>query len=218
MLISAGLLPDIVGLACALWLSDFDFTLLYHRFVGLFAMSTTSPSTDTPSFEPRPTFQYAATVGMQAGLVGAFVSSVQNALGSHSKGASGFLSRTGGTIGFFGAFHLSALKSPSPRISDDFCVAGSCHGCNIRRNRIHRRKPTGKAGCAEWCSWWLRSRLSSRYQRCAPPRLQVPFRANLFCSSFPTDSRCFLCSYWGCSGNVRHCWSIITGRSRGAVL
>jgi hypothetical protein len=39
---------------------------------------------------------------MQAALVGAFVSSVQNALGTHSKGASGFLSRTGGTIGFFG--------------------------------------------------------------------------------------------------------------------
>jgi hypothetical protein len=57
---------------------------------------------DAPSFEPRPTLHYTATVGMQAALVGAFVSSVQNALGSHSKGAAGFLSRTGGTIGFFG--------------------------------------------------------------------------------------------------------------------
>lgn len=67
-------------------------------------MSITGPSPDTPSFEPRPTVQYAATVGMQAALVGAFVSSVQNALGTHSRGASGFLSRTGGTIGFFGVF------------------------------------------------------------------------------------------------------------------
>jgi hypothetical protein len=67
-------------------------------------MSTTGLSPDTPSFEARPTFQYAATVGMQAALVGAFVSSVQNALGTHSRGASGFLSRTGGTIGFFGVF------------------------------------------------------------------------------------------------------------------
>jgi hypothetical protein len=67
-------------------------------------MSTTGSSPDTPSFETRPTLQYAATVGMQAALVGAFVSSVQNALGTHSKGASGFLSRSGGTIGFFGVF------------------------------------------------------------------------------------------------------------------
>ena len=72
-------------------------------------MSTTASSTDTPSFEQRPTLQYAATVGMQAALVGAFVSSVQNALGSHSKGASGFLSRTGGTIGFFGKFQQTFL-------------------------------------------------------------------------------------------------------------
>jgi hypothetical protein len=74
-------------------------------------MSTTGsgPSTDTPSFEPKPTLQYAATVGMQAALVGAFVSSVQNALGSHSKGAAGFLSRTGGTIGFFGVFQQPFL-------------------------------------------------------------------------------------------------------------
>ena len=72
---------------------------------SLFAMSTTilpDQPVDAPSFETRPTLQYAATVGMQAALVGAFVSSVQNALGSHSKGATGFLSRTGGTIGFFG--------------------------------------------------------------------------------------------------------------------
>lgn len=68
-------------------------------------MSTTGSPTDLGGFEPRPTLQYAATVGMQAALVGAFVSSVQNALGSHSKGASGFLSRTGGTIGFFGTLH-----------------------------------------------------------------------------------------------------------------
>ena len=67
-------------------------------------MSTTGSPPDTPSFEERPTLQYAATVGMQAALVGAFVSSVQNALGTHSRGASGFLSRTGGTIGFFGVF------------------------------------------------------------------------------------------------------------------
>ena len=72
-------------------------------------MSATGSSPDTPSFESRPTLQYAATVGMQAALVGAFVSSVQNALGTHSRGASGFLSRTGGTIGFFGVFQQTFL-------------------------------------------------------------------------------------------------------------
>src|SRR5712671_203058 len=79
-------------------------------------MSTTDipgPPMETPSFEPRPTLQYTATVGMQAALVGAFVSSVQNALGTHSKGASGFLSRTGGTIGFFGPFHSHFIEFPN---------------------------------------------------------------------------------------------------------
>lgn len=46
----------------------------------------------------------------------------------------------------------------------------------------------------------------------------VPFRANILCSSFPADSRCFLRGDWGCSGDVRHCWSIITRRSGGAVV
>lgn len=87
-------------------------------------MSTTASSTDTPSFEQRPTLQYAATVGMQAALVGAFVSSVQNALGSHSKGASGFLSRTGGTIGFFGVFQQTFFLEVQVLISD-LCVAAA---------------------------------------------------------------------------------------------
>ena len=43
------------------------------------------------------------SVGLQAAGVGALVSAVQNALGTHSSGAAGFLTRTGGTIGFFGA-------------------------------------------------------------------------------------------------------------------
>ena len=38
----------------------------------------------------------------QATAVGALASACQNALGTHSKGAVGFFTRTGGTIGFFG--------------------------------------------------------------------------------------------------------------------
>ena len=61
------------------------------------------PSLDRPAYEPKPSLKYASLVGLQAGAVGVFVSAIQNALASHSSGASGFLTRTGGTIGFFGA-------------------------------------------------------------------------------------------------------------------
>ena len=60
-------------------------------------------STDPAEFTPKPTLAYASAVGFQAAAVGAFVSAIQNALGTHKAGASGFLTRTGGTIGFFGA-------------------------------------------------------------------------------------------------------------------
>ncbi|PFH54417.1 hypothetical protein AMATHDRAFT_3 [Amanita thiersii Skay4041] len=54
-------------------------------------------------YDPKPTLHYAAKVGLQAGIIGAFVSAIQNALGTHSHGAAGFATRTGGTIGFFAA-------------------------------------------------------------------------------------------------------------------
>ena len=131
-------------------------------------MSSKGSPLDTPSFEPRPTLQYAATVGMQAALVGAFVSSVQNALGTHSRGASGFLSRTGGTIGFFGVFRQFFCLEVQDLISNYLCVERSRYGCNVRCHRIHRREPTGDAGCAKWRGWWLRSRFFGWYQRCTP--------------------------------------------------
>jgi hypothetical protein len=54
------------------------------------------------SYEPKPTLEQASRVALQAGAVGLVVSTVQNALGKHSHGAMGVLTRTGGTIGFFG--------------------------------------------------------------------------------------------------------------------
>ncbi|KAI0004154.1 hypothetical protein BJV74DRAFT_763881 [Russula compacta] len=119
-------------------------------------MSTTGPtdpSKDTPSFEPSPTLQYAATVGMQAALVGAFVSSVQNALGSHSKGASGFLSRTGGTIGFFAAIGATFAATESivanQRGKQDALngVAGGCAAGFLAGIRA-RSIPIAVASCA----------------------------------------------------------------------
>lgn len=53
-------------------------------------------------YESKPTLKYASFVGLQAGIVGTLVSTVQNALGKHNTGAMGIFTRTGGTIGFFG--------------------------------------------------------------------------------------------------------------------
>lgn len=61
-------------------------------------------SSEVSQYEQKPSLKYAATVGLQAAVIGAFVSTIQNALGTHSHGAAGFLTRTGGTIGFFGTF------------------------------------------------------------------------------------------------------------------
>lgn len=54
-------------------------------------------------------FKYATAVGLQASAVGLVVSTLQNALGNHSHGAMGVVTRTGGTIGLFGAFSLPNL-------------------------------------------------------------------------------------------------------------
>lgn len=54
------------------------------------------------AYEPKPSLElagYAAAKGAGAGLL---VSAVQNALDSHSRGAMGVLTRTGGTVGLFG--------------------------------------------------------------------------------------------------------------------
>lgn len=61
-----------------------------------------SSTSQEPTYEPKSTLQYGSAVGLQAAGVGAVVSAVQNALGSHSAGAAGFFTRTGSTIGMFG--------------------------------------------------------------------------------------------------------------------
>lgn len=83
--------------------------------------SETKPSPAAEVYEPKPTLQYASSVGLQAGLVGALVSTVQNALGTHNRGAAGVLTRTGGTIGFFGmcsdCVHLACTSPTEPLVS-----------------------------------------------------------------------------------------------------
>ena len=63
---------------------------------------TDSSLLEALAYQPKPPLNYAAKVGIQGGAIGVFVSTIQNALGSHSHGAAGFATRTGGTIGFFG--------------------------------------------------------------------------------------------------------------------
>lgn len=53
-------------------------------------------------YESKSALQNAAVAGAKAGGVGVLVSAVQNALETHNKGALGIITRTGGTIGFFG--------------------------------------------------------------------------------------------------------------------
>ena len=57
---------------------------------------------DGSSYEQKPTLQQTFRATLQAGTVGLVLSTVQNALGKHTHGAMGVLTRTGGTIGFFG--------------------------------------------------------------------------------------------------------------------
>jgi hypothetical protein len=61
------------------------------------------PANPNESFEPKPTIANASKLGFQSAVAGACVAAVQNALGTHTSGATGVLTRYGGTIGFFGA-------------------------------------------------------------------------------------------------------------------
>ena len=66
---------------------------------------TSRPSPQAPeteAYEEKPTIKYTTTVALQTGLFGVLASAVQNALGAHNRGAMGVLTRSGGTIGFFG--------------------------------------------------------------------------------------------------------------------
>ncbi|KAI0788487.1 hypothetical protein C8Q75DRAFT_854469 [Abortiporus biennis] len=118
-----------------------------------FKEGESSTSTFAPTYDPKPSLRYASAVGLQAAGVGAFVSAVQNALGQHSKGASGFLTRTGGTIGFFAAmgatFALTESVVANTREKDDALngVAGGCAAGFLAGIRA-RSLPMAIASCA----------------------------------------------------------------------
>jgi hypothetical protein len=108
----------------------------------------------------------AATIGLQAGIVGAFVSAVQNALGSHSRGAAGFLTRSGGTIGTFGKRNKYACNTRVSGLSFIFTAAmGAAFA--FTESAVANQRATNDAlngiagGCAAGFLAGLRSVLSS---------------------------------------------------------
>jgi len=114
------------------------------------ADSTRQPS---ESYEPRPTVKYASTVALQAGFVGALVSAVQNAVGTHSQGAAGWLTRSGGTIGVFAAmgatFAMTESVVANTRQKNDPLngAAGGCAAGFLAGIRA-RSLPVAVASCA----------------------------------------------------------------------
>ncbi|KAH9898310.1 hypothetical protein C8Q73DRAFT_641557 [Cubamyces lactineus] len=115
--------------------------------------TTSTAKPDQATYDPKPTLQYASAVGIQAAGVGALVSAVQNALGTHSAGAAGFLTRTGGTIGFFAAmgatFALTESVVANQRQVDDPLngAAGACAAGFLAGIRA-RSLPMAVASCA----------------------------------------------------------------------
>jgi len=94
---------------------------------------------ETPdTYEPKSTLDHAARVGLQAGAVGLLLSSIQNALGNHSHGAMGVLTRTGGTIGFFSM--LSPLDILTWVADVNVLDSNSRNGSHIRIYRNLRRQ------------------------------------------------------------------------------
>ncbi|KAI0082301.1 hypothetical protein K474DRAFT_1703304 [Panus rudis PR-1116 ss-1] len=106
-----------------------------------------------PVYNPKPSLRYASAVALQAAGVGAVVSAVQNALGAHSRGAAGFFTRTGGTIGIFAAmgaaFALTESVVANTREKDDALngVAGGCAAGFLAGIRA-RSLPMAVASCA----------------------------------------------------------------------
>ena len=58
------------------------------------------------AYEHKPSLELAGFAAAKGAGAGLLVSSVQNALDSHSRGAMGVLTRSGSTIGLFGAPYL----------------------------------------------------------------------------------------------------------------
>ena len=125
--------------------------------------TTTSGTTpEKAAYDPKPSLQYASAVGLQAAGIGALVSAVQNALGTHSSGAAGFLTRTGGTIGFFG----TCVQDTTEAEDVERLSVRSCYGRDLRVDRIGRGKSSASRRPPEWCCRRLRGGFLGWNPRC----------------------------------------------------
>ncbi|KAL5495377.1 hypothetical protein ACEPAI_840 [Sanghuangporus weigelae] len=104
-------------------------------------------------YVPKSTVKYASFAGLQGGIVGTLVATIQTALGKHNKGATGVFTRYGGTIGFFAAmgFTFAATEAivANTREKDDPLngVAGGCAAGFLAGLRA-RSIPAAFASCA----------------------------------------------------------------------
>ncbi|OCB88303.1 hypothetical protein A7U60_g4505 [Sanghuangporus baumii] len=104
-------------------------------------------------YEPKSTVRYASFAGLQGGIAGTLVATIQTALGKHNKGATGVFTRYGGTIGFFAAmgFTFAATEAvvANTREKDDPLngVAGGCAAGFLAGLRA-RSIPVAFASCA----------------------------------------------------------------------
>ncbi|KAF8807344.1 hypothetical protein BYT27DRAFT_7189435 [Phlegmacium glaucopus] len=107
---------------------------------------------ESDSYEPKPTLKYTSQVALQAGTLGLIVSTVQNALGKHSHGAMGVVTRTGGTIGFFAAmgatFAFTESFVANERRKND-ALNGAAGGCaaGFLAGIRSRSLPMAAGGC-----------------------------------------------------------------------
>ncbi|THV07722.1 hypothetical protein K435DRAFT_833553 [Dendrothele bispora CBS 962.96] len=105
------------------------------------------------NFDPKPVLKNTSVVGLQSAAVGTVVSTLQNALGNHSRGATGVLTRTGSTITFFtamgAAFAFTEAMVANQREKDDALngAAGACAAGFLAGLRA-RSLPLSLAGCA----------------------------------------------------------------------
>ncbi|KAH9486993.1 hypothetical protein JR316_0001059 [Psilocybe cubensis] len=110
-------------------------------------------NSNTPAFDAKSPVQEASRIALQGAAVGLVLSSVQNALGTHSHGAMGVVTRTGGTIGFFAAmgaaFKFTETYVANERQKND-ALNGAAGGCaaGFLAGLRSRSLPMALGGCA----------------------------------------------------------------------
>lgn len=178
-----------------------------------FAMSGIPPQPAEEGYEPKSALRNATTIGFQAGMVGAFVSAVQNALGSHSRGAAGFLTRSGGTIGTFGkrnnlACQVRGLKSCF------ILTAAMGAAFAFTEATVANQRETNDAlnGIAGGCAAGFLAGLRSVLLHSLFPSFTSPVNLSTFNTGRTWFVRCTGCSY----GHLRLCrrnrWQVEGGK------